>query len=264
TVLNKLGRYREALDYLNQALERYRATENRQGQAYTLHAIGDAHQAAGDLGKGLDAYKEALALMVAVEDHGGEAMVCNSLGFAYGQRHNDAKASEYCLRALAIARSVGDRRGEVTVLSNLGFLREKMGDPKEAEALYEQAIEASERVRAAARLDEFKTEVADGSAELYSRAILLKLKAGKAAEAFELSERARARTLLDQMNGARINVRKSADRELIEQEQALRFELASLEKKLTEEMARGGAPEACAPLWERLNLRQLAYSDLIV
>jgi CHAT domain-containing protein/tetratricopeptide (TPR) repeat protein len=260
----KLHRYREAFDCLNRALELQRASENRAGQAHTLQKMGDAHKAAGELTKALDVYTAALALMTAVEDRVGEAMASNNLGNIYDLQRNYPKASEYYVRALSLTRSAGDRRGEAKLLGNLGFLREKQGDLKEAELLYEQAIEVRERVRTAARLDEFKTEVADESAELYSRAILLKIKSGKAAEAFELSERARARTLLDQMNGSRINMRKSADRELIEQEQSLRFELASLEKKLREEMAHGGAPEACAPLEERLNQGRQAYAETVI
>jgi CHAT domain-containing protein/tetratricopeptide (TPR) repeat protein len=261
---NKLGRHREALDYLTQALDRHRATEDRRGQAHALQGIGNIHRDANDLAKALDAYTESLALMTAIEDHVGEATVCNNLGFTYDLQGNYQKASEYCLRGLALTRSTGDRRGEATLLGNLGFLREKHGDLKDAEALYEQAIEICEHIRTAARIDEFKTALADQSAELYSRTILLKIKSGKAAEAFELSEKARARTLLDQLNGARIDMRKSADRELIEQEQAWRFELASLEKKLREEMSRGCAPEACEPLEERLKQGRQAYDDLVV
>jgi CHAT domain-containing protein len=51
---------------------------------------------------------------------------------------------------------------------------------------------------------------------------------------------------------------------LIEQEQSLRFELASLEKKLQEEMARGGAPEARGPIEERLKQGRLAYAEIVV
>jgi CHAT domain-containing protein/tetratricopeptide (TPR) repeat protein len=259
-----LGRYREALDYLNRALELQRASEDRGGQAQTLRALGIAHKDAGDLTKALGAYTDALALMTAVEDRVGEAMVCHNLAIIYTLQDDYQKASEYLLRALALTRSTGDRRNEATMLTNLGFLREKQGDPKEAEALYGQAIKIQEGVRTAARLEEFKTAVADQSAELYSRTILLKLKSGKPAEAFELSERARARTLLDQMNSARIDMRKSADREAIEQEQSLRFELASLEKKLVEEMAHGAAPEACAALQERLKQGRQAYADIVI
>ncbi len=264
TLSNTPGRHREALDYLNQALDRQRAIENRDGQAHTLQGIGNTHRDAGDLTRAIDAYTESLVLMTAIENRAGEAMVCNNLGFTYDLQRNYSKASEYYLRALPLARSVGDRRGEATLLSNLGFLREKQGDLEEAATLYEQAILIREHIRTAARLDEFKTAVADESAELYSHAILLKIKAGKPAEAFELSEKSRARTLLDQMNGARINMRKAADRDLIEQEQSLRFELTSLEKKLTEEVASGGAPEACAPLQGRLNQGRQAYGEIVI
>lgn len=264
TIYNELGRHHEALDYLNQAIERDQAMEDRAGQARTLLEIGDAHRATGDLIKALGVYTEALELTTATEDRAEGAAICYRLGLTYTLQGSYQKASEYCLRGLSLTRSAGDRRGEARLLSHLGFLREKLGDLQEADALYKQAIAVREQIRTTARLEEFKTVVADESAELYSQAILLKIKSGKAGEAFELSERARARTLLDQINGVRINMRKDADRELIEQEQALRFEMASLEKKLREEMARGGAPEACGPLKERLNQQQQAYAEIVV
>ena len=262
-IYNKLGRHAEALEYLNRALEIQRATENRAGQAYTLLGIGTAHRAGGNPAKALATYAEALALMTAVEDRVGEATISNDLGFTYDLQGDYQKASEYYLRALSLTRAAGDRRGEATVLSNLGFMREKQGDLKEAESLYEQAINLRENVRTAARLEEFKTEVSNESAELYSRAILQKVKSGKSDDAFELSERAKARTFLDQINGVRIDMRKSADRELIEQEQALRFELASFDKQLQAEMARG-ATEARRALEERLKQARQAYAEIIV
>lgn len=263
-IYNKLKRSGEALDSLNQALELQRASENRAGQAHTLHAIGTVYRASGQLSKALNACNDALALMTAVEERVGEAEVSNELGFIYDIQGNYRQASQYYLRALALTRSTGDLRGEATLLGNLGFLREKQGDLEAAGVLYEQAIDARERVRAAARVEEFKTEVADESAGLYTRAILLKAKSGKAAEAFDLSERARARTLLDQLNGARIDMRKSANPELIAQEQSLRFELASLERRLREESARAGASEAGALLAERLNQVRQAYAEIVV
>ena len=263
-IYDRMGRHREAFESLNRALALQRANENREGQAHTLLGLGDAYRNAGDPAKALEAYTESLTLMTAVEDRIGETKVCSKLGLAYYDQGNYQKASEYYLRNLPLTRAAGDRREEAVLLSSLGLLNEDMGDLKAAEALYEQGLEAIEYIRTAARLEELKTEIASGTAELYSRAILLKLKFGKPAEAFQLSERARARTLLDQMNSARIDMRKSADRDLIEQEQSLRFELASLEKKLTEEMARGGAPEACAPLQERLNQGRQAYAEIVI
>jgi CHAT domain-containing protein/tetratricopeptide (TPR) repeat protein len=263
-IYDRMGRHREAFESLNRALALQRANENREGQAHTLLGLGDAYRNTGDPAKSLEAYTESLVLMTAVEDRIGETKVCSKLGLAYYDQGNYQKASEYYLRNLPLTRAAGDRREEAVLLSGLGLLNEDMGDLKAAEALYEQGLEAIEYIRTAARLEELKTEIASGTAELHSRAILLKLKFGKTAEAFELSEKAWARTLLDQMNGARINMRKSADRDLIENEQSLRFELASLEKKLTEEMARGGAPEACASLRERLNQGRQAYAEIVI
>lgn len=263
-IYDRMGRYREAFEWLNRALALQRANENREGQAHTLLGLGDAYRNAGDQAKALEAYTESLALMAAIEDRVGEMKACSKLGLAYYEQGNYQKASEYYLRGLPLTRAAGIRREEAVLLASLGLLHEDHGDLKEAEAFYEQSLEAIEYIRTGARLDEFKTEIASGTAELYSRAILLKLKSGKPAEAFELSERARARTLLDQMNNARIDMRKSADGALIEQEQALRFEIASLEKQLSEELAHGAAPAACAPLQKRIKQGEQDYAEIVI
>lgn len=263
-IYDRMGRHGEAFDSLNRALALQRANENREGQAHTLLGLGDAYRNAGDKAKALEAYTESLALMTAVEDRVGQTKACSRLGIAYYEQGNYQKASEYYSRNLPLTRAAGDRREEAVLLGSLGLLNEDRGDLKAAEALYEQSLEVIEHIRTSSRLEEFKTEIASGTAELYSRAILLKLKSGKPAEAFELSERARARTLLDQMNGARINMRKSNDRELIDQEQALRFELASLEKRLRVELMQGAAEEACAPLRGRLNQGRQAYAEIVI
>jgi CHAT domain-containing protein/tetratricopeptide (TPR) repeat protein len=263
-IYDRMGRHREAFECMNRALALQRANENRGGQAHTLLGLGDAYRNVGEKAKALEAYTESLALMTAVEDRVGETKACSRLGLAYYEQGYYPKAAEYYSRNLPLTRAAGDRRQEAELLAGLGLLNEDRGDLEAAEALFEQSFQVIERIRTAARLEEFKTEIASGSAELYSRAILLKLKSGKPSEAFELSERARARTLLDQMNNARIDMRKSADPELIDREQSLRFEMASLEKKLSEEMARGGAPEACAPLQERLNQGRQAYAEIVI
>jgi CHAT domain-containing protein/tetratricopeptide (TPR) repeat protein len=261
---NRLGRPREALNWLNQALELQRVTGNRRGEAHTLLQIGDTYRISGDLPKALGVYTDALALATAINERVEASIATGNLGLTYELQGNYQKASECYLRALPLIQSIGDHRGEATLLGNLGSHQEKMGNLKEAEEFYEQAIDAREQVRNSARLEEFKTEVAGASAELYAQVIALKIKLGKTAEAFELSERARARTLLDQMNNARIDMRKSANRQLIEQEQALRFELASLEKKIREEMAHGCVPETCEPLKKRLEQGQQAYAETII
>jgi CHAT domain-containing protein/tetratricopeptide (TPR) repeat protein len=264
SIYNKLGRDSEALACLNRALELQRTSDNKRGQARTLTALGDAYSVAGDVTKALGAYSDALRLMKSVEDRTGEAIVNNNLAFVYDRQGDFQNALEFYQSALSLTRSANDLRGEATVLANLGFLHERQGDLEGAEDLYARAIEAHDRIRTAAHLEEFKTEVANTSAELHSRAILLKSRLGKLPDAFELTERARARTFLDQISSVRLDFRKGADPELVEQEQSLHIDIGLLEKRLRDERVNNPSSEAGTLIAASLKEKQEAYAPLLI
>jgi len=86
-----------------------------------------------------------------------------------------------------------------------------------------------------ARVEELKTQASNVSAALLAPVIFFKFRIGKLSEAFELAERARARTFLDQLNNTHIDIRKGSDPQLAQQEQMIRFDISVLEEKLIKE-----------------------------
>jgi CHAT domain-containing protein len=142
------------------------------------------------------------------------------------------EAIDLVWQALTIQRELGDLEGEGSSLATLGVLHERLGDAEQALALYLQAITVSERVRDTAVADELKTSLAERHATAYERAVPLLVRLGRPAEAFDLAERARARTFLDQLGNARVDVRGRADAGLVLQEEVLRQDLAALEREL--------------------------------
>lgn len=260
-----LGRYDEALDSLRQALEIQRGAEDRKGQAITLRNMGLAYQVMGKSAEALKWYKEALVMMQMVQDTLNQTFVYQALGIlTYKSTGDFAEANNYYLQALNLARTTGPRLNEAYVLADLGYINEREGNTKQAEDLYDQAMEASESVRTSARIEEFKTELANSSAEMYSRTVLLKFKLGKWLDAYELSERARARTFLDQLNNVHLDIKKGADPELVERDRSLRFDIRSLDLKLRDEMMNNPSSEAGVLLRERLKAKQKDYADLLV
>jgi CHAT domain-containing protein len=86
-----------------------------------------------------------------------------------------------------------------TALTRIAFLHDKSGDKQKAIEAYKQAIDAVEAVQGRLRLDDLVTSWAGQQAPLYSRAIALLQESGRAEQAFNYAERARARAFLNQI-----------------------------------------------------------------
>ena len=91
-------------------------------------------------------------------------------------------------------RSTRNRIGEIGVLTNIGLIYDAGAKPRQGLSYYTQALQAMDELQTYARLEEFRIDLAEQSDNLYGRAILLAVSLNQIKEAFDLSERARART----------------------------------------------------------------------
>src|SRR5215469_6895489 len=168
--------------------------------------------------------------------------------------------------ALSLMRVVGDRSREIGVPTNSGLVYDAMGKPKDALAFYLQSLEKMEELQTLARLEEFRANFANQSAGLYGRAIQLEVEAHQTEAAFALSERARARLLLDQLGNTRFDDSKRASSEFLAREEQLRHENVILERQLDQESARPGPEmnsERIATLQSRLLAVRTSYEALL-
>ncbi|HVG21041.1 MAG TPA: tetratricopeptide repeat protein, partial [Blastocatellia bacterium] len=259
-----LGRYRAALDALGPVLESWHIAQDPARHGYVLREMGYIYNLMGERDKALKHFEEALSRLEAAGDAFGQVDLYGVWGAAYILDGDNQRAEEMFTKGLALARKAGLRRSEMLILAGLGALNEKQGNLARAEDFYDQEIAAGESLRSSARIEELKTGVGSISAPLLAPAALLKFKLGKWGEAFELVERARARTFLDQMNGARIDIRKGSDPGLMAQEQSLRFDIRSLEEKLRTERRNNPSSEAVGLMGASLKEKEEAYAALLV
>jgi CHAT domain-containing protein/tetratricopeptide (TPR) repeat protein len=258
------GRFQEALDLLSASLESRRIAEDPSRQGYILREMGSIYSLMGDTSKALAHFAEAVAKLEAAGDEVGRVELYAAMGALAASSADYEKAEELLTRALGLARTAGLRQSESLILTALASANEKQGRLTQAETFYDQAIAVGESLRSSARIEELKSGVGDISAALLSPAILLKIKLGKWPEAFALTERARARTFLDQMNNVHIDVRKGGDPELTNQEQSLRFEMNSLEEKLRKERQENSRSEAAAVMAASLREKEQHYSAVLI
>jgi CHAT domain-containing protein len=158
-----------------------------------------------------------------------------------GRSSNTAEYSEALQnfnRALPMMQSAKDQAGEIGVLTDIGLVYDAQNKDSEALTFYMKALMKLDMLENSARLEEFRTEMAGQSANLYQRAILLQAREHNMEAAFELSERARARTFLDQLGNARIDPRKYTSQEFAEREKRLKQSAILTERQLQQAIAR--------------------------
>ena len=168
--------------------------------------------------------------------------------------------------ALPMMREVGDRIGEIGILTNTGLVYDAWGKPREALPYYLEALHRMDELATSARLQEFRLDLAGQSASLYQRAILLEASLHHMQEAFDLSERARARTFLDQLGNHRIDRGNHQPTDFSLGEEKLRQENILLQRQLGQELAKPGPdvnPDRTRAIQARLSAVRKDYDDLV-
>ncbi|MBK1990798.1 tetratricopeptide repeat protein [Sphaerospermopsis aphanizomenoides BCCUSP55] len=248
-VYNSLGEKQKALEYLNQALPLYRAVSNRSGEATTLNNIGMVYDSLEEKQKALEYYNQALPLSRAVSDRGGEAITLNNIGLVYNSLGEKQKALEYLNQALPIRRAVGDRDGEATTLIGIAYLQRSQNNLQAALTNIQAAINIIEELRTKIASTELRTSYFATKQDYYKFYIDLLMQLHKQnpnkgydAQALHISERSRARGLVELLTEANINIRKDINPQLLAEETRLQSLRDGKEKLLSELMSQPKPP----------------------
>jgi CHAT domain-containing protein/Tfp pilus assembly protein PilF len=236
---SRLGRPTEALASFEQALEIQHATGDVAGEADTLGSLGQ-HETAVQPARALETLKRSLALMTELGNRGGEARTWHRLGLAQSALGETADAVRSFERALDLFRSIADPAGEALALQEIARIELARGDPEAARARLETVLARIESLRSRVSTDRLRAAYFSSLQGAYELQIetLMELhrrdpSAGFAARAFETAERARARSLLDLLREARIEIRRGADPRLLDDAQRTRIELNAKADGLT-------------------------------
>ena len=144
----RVSQFREALQSLEQALERYRdpavqaafPQASRQGEGNALGNLGVAYSNLGQYQEAIALYEQYLAIAREIGDRRGEGNALGNLGIAYRNLGQYQEAIDLHEQALVISREIGDRRGEGSTLGNLGNAYADLGQYQEAIDLYQQQL----------------------------------------------------------------------------------------------------------------------------
>jgi CHAT domain-containing protein/Flp pilus assembly protein TadD len=227
-VYKSLGEMQKALDKYNEALPLRLAVGDRRGEAITLDNIGQVYRSLGDTQKALEKFNEALPIRQAVGDRSGEAVTLDNIGQAYWSLGETQKALDKYNEALPLRRAVGDRNGEATTLLRIARVEQKRGNLTQARQTIEQAIGIIESLRANIVSRELRATYFGFKHEFFESYIdvLMQMHKQNPAASFDalalaVSERARARSLLELLTESLADIRQGADNSLLERERSL-------------------------------------------
>ena len=221
-----------ALNYLGEALQLFRSLSLPRLEAQTLQEIGLVWESLDDHKKAIQSFKQALNLFRPNQDQQRRAYALNSLGRSYENVKDESAALKVFDEALTLARESSDQAAEILTLHNLAHLERTRNNLENARNWIEQAVSKTESLRAKVVNQDLRASyfaTMRQSYELYID-VLLQLDRKQplnnlSATAFAISERARARTLLESLQAGAANIREGVDQSLLEKERALNAEL---------------------------------------
>jgi CHAT domain-containing protein/Tfp pilus assembly protein PilF len=226
------GEMQQAIDSHNQALAIHKASNSRSGQSLDLQALGAAHHALGDERRALEFFDQTLVLRRALNDRRGEAVTLMSMGVALAALGETQKAHDYLTQSLPLHRAIVNPEGEAETLLNLALIKYALGDANEARKLLDQSLRLTESIRTKAPGQELRSSYFAAVQRRYELGIdlLMRMHQDRQAEgqdvaALELSERARARSLLELLTEGGADIRQGVDPALLTQERTLRQRL---------------------------------------
>jgi tetratricopeptide (TPR) repeat protein len=232
SVYAKLGDAQKALDYYNQALSIWRQLKAARFESSTLSNIGSIYRDLGDYQKALDFYNQALPLKRYVGDRRGEAAILINLGKVQLSLLDAQKGLEFYRQALDISQAVGDQNLQAEALEGMARAQRNLGNLTEALTRIEAALNIVESLRAKIVRKELRASYYASVQQYYETYIDLLMRLhqseptqGYDAGALQASEHARARSLLELLNEARVDIRQGVDPELLGRERSLQEKL---------------------------------------
>ncbi len=250
-----MGEYAKARPFFEESLAICRQVGNQSGIASNTNGIGLSLAGQNEPEKALEFHRQALQLFRAIGHRRAEADSLGHIGRAYQALHRYDQALTSLNEALAAYRAVSVPRQESETLYAIARTHRAAGDLSAASAAVDTAIGLAEGFRRELSSPPLRTTYLASVRDLYELKIDVLMQRQKRdagvssdARAFEVSERARARGLLDLLAEARTDIRAGVDPSLLERERVLAQRLAARAEKQTQLMSTKSSVEERATL----------------
>jgi len=233
-VYESLDDHRKALEYHNRSVTIAKEVGDKATLATALRNVGLAWRSLGDNAQAIVQLNAALENAKAVGNPRLVGSALNNLGETYLLSGDKRKALDFYNQSLPLWRSAGDATGEAGTLYGLARAERDLGNLSEARAHIEAVLAIVESLRVRYRRQELRSSYFASVQKYYDFYIDLLMRLnreqkskGNDALALQVSERARARGLLDMLTEAHADIRQGVDRPLLERERSLQQQISS-------------------------------------
>jgi CHAT domain-containing protein/tetratricopeptide (TPR) repeat protein len=263
------GEFSKAQDYYNQALKIQQEAKSAWYEAYTLISLGQVHLSLNDSQKAREHFERAHALLKGVGDSEGQALALDKLGSVQALSRDFSKSLENYDQALRHWRAVGNQSGEASTLYNIARADRDRGNIADAQKRIAETLKIVESMRAKVVSKELRAYYLASVRDYYDLGIDLMMQMhrrspsnGLHATAFEMSEQGRARSLLEMLLEARINIREGVDPNLLERERSLQQQLNVVAEKQRQLLGGKHTAEQSEALEKELKAILTSYQEV--
>ena len=241
----------QAVAYYERCLKLSRAAGKARTEVNALNEIAKIYALRGRYDLAAKQYQVVEKFYERNGDQRNRALALNTYGDSLFQQKQIPRALDAYSRALPLSEKIGDKGILITTLYNIARANLAADDPEAALPVIKRSVKIIEDLRANVASPEFRISYFSGVRQHYELCIeilrrLDRLHPGQgfAAEAFLVSEKSRARLLLDLVSESRASIREGAAKPLLDRERELqglirtqaryRMELSSTGRDATE------------------------------
>lgn len=248
-VYNNEERYKDAISAYNEAMKIYEELGINPRIAALMNNIATLNQHQGNLELALKAQLEALKIHQELNIPFDLALDYGNLGTIYLDMKDVTKSEEYFRKSLELAQKLNYSHMIWYCQTGLGRILLEQGKREESLTYFKQAIDILERLREKLTSSEMKRGFFENKLLAYDLTVEVLWDLGQFEEAFNYTERARARSFLDILGGAILKV-KDEDKEMVSRLQDLETRISSLQEKERQERAKPAEEQKTAYLEE--------------
>jgi CHAT domain-containing protein/tetratricopeptide (TPR) repeat protein len=258
-----------ALAHFQRSLKLNDELGDKQARAVILNNLGHVSRAQGDHERATDYYRQSLAIREASGDRDGVSLTLNSLGALQLARGDNAQAAQLAERSAQLARQIGSRDNLRAALTLEGAARSALGQSEQARRAFEEAIQVVESLRTNVVGHDARATYLAAVREPYDlyTDLLMRLHgqnpaAGHDRAAWQMSERSRARSLIESLGEVRADIRAGVDPKLLERERALQHQLNAKAERQTRLLAGKHTAEQAAAVEKETAALAAAYREV--
>ncbi|MEH2045436.1 CHAT domain-containing protein [Nostoc sp.] len=241
--------YPQAITNAKQALELSRKYSLKEGENNALAFLSTAYEGAGDYQNALDASKQSLSLSQQLGDVSSQATVYKIRGKIYISMKQPQQAIEAYNQELKLGQQIGQISHQTHPLYKIAIIERDRGNLNQAKTHIEAAINIVENTRNKVNSDDLRSSYFATVQDYYKFYIDLLMQLHKKdpskgynALALHISERSRARVLVELLKESNVNLRKNVDPQLLAEERRLNFKLNAKDKFLSDLFSRKEPP----------------------